>query len=86
MGVPKSEITGWVFTNRIHFYQLWKELKGDRVYVSTSNPDVQVQGFLSNEVLYVATYNTSFDKNPCTCTSGFDVDTYTRSPFSSFHN
>ena len=57
MGVPKSEITGWVFTNRIHFYQLWKELKGDRVYVSTSNPDVQVQGFLSNEVLYVALNN-----------------------------
>ena len=31
-------------------------------------------------------YNTSFDKNPCTCTSGFDVDTYTRFPFRSFHN
>lgn len=54
MGVPKNQITGWVYTNRIQFYELWKAVKGKRVFVSTSNPDIQVQAFLDDKKLYVA--------------------------------
>lgn len=57
MGVPKNQITGWVYTNRIQFYELWKAVKGERVFVSTSNPDIQVQGFLDEKKLYVALNN-----------------------------
>jgi hypothetical protein len=62
MGVPKSEITGWVYTNRIHFYDIWKDVKGKRVSVSTSNPDIQVQAFTENKQLYVALNN--LDERP----------------------
>ena len=57
MGVPKNQITGWVYTNRIQFYELWKAVKGKRVFVSTSNPDIQVQAFLDDKKLYVALNN-----------------------------
>ena len=57
MGVPKNEITGWVYTDRIHFYNLWKAVNGHRVYGVSSNPDVQVQGFVSDKQLFVALNN-----------------------------
>jgi hypothetical protein len=57
MGVPKKEITGWVYTNRIHFYDLWKDVKGTRIHVSTDNPDIQVQAFTQDKNLYVALNN-----------------------------
>ena len=57
MGVPKNQITGWVYTNRIQFYELWKGVKGKRVFVSTSNPDIQVQAFLDEKKLFVALNN-----------------------------
>jgi len=57
MGVPKNQITGWVYTNRIQFYELWKAVKGKRVFVSTSNPDIQVQAFLDDKKLFVALNN-----------------------------
>jgi hypothetical protein len=57
MGVPKNQITGWLYTNRIQFYELWKAVKGERVFVSTSNPDIQVQAFLDEKKLYVALNN-----------------------------
>ena len=62
MGVPKSEISGWVYTNRIHFYDIWKDVKGKRVSVSTSNPDIQVQAFTDEKQLYVALNN--LDERP----------------------
>ena len=56
-GVPKNEITGWVYTNRIHFYSLWKDVKGKRVLIKTDNPDVQVQAFVDGKKLFVALNN-----------------------------
>ena len=53
----KKQITGWVYTNRIQFYELWKAVQGKRVFVSTSNPDIQVQAFLDEKKLYVALNN-----------------------------
>jgi len=62
MGAPLKDITGWVYTNRIHFYQLWKDVKGKRVFTSTANPDIQVQAFLDDKHLYVALNN--LDESP----------------------
>ncbi len=51
-----------MYTNRIHFYDIWKDVKGKRVSVSTSNPDIQVQAFTDEKQLYVALNN--LDERP----------------------
>ena len=67
MGVPKKDITGWVYTNRIHFYDLWKEVKGKRVFATTDNPDIQVQAFTNDKQLYVALNNFLVRPNEVFC-------------------
>jgi len=57
MGVPKNEITGWEYTDRIYFYDLWKSVEGKRVKISTSNPDIQTQAFVKGNKLYLALNN-----------------------------
>jgi len=57
MGVPIDQVNDWVFTDRIHFYSLWKSVKGMRVLAKTSNPDIQVQAFVDKNTLYVALNN-----------------------------
>jgi len=57
LGVPLDQVTGWEFTNRIYFYDLWKDLAGDRVLIKSDNRDVQVQAFMNNNKLYVALNN-----------------------------
>lgn len=49
--------TGWVYTPRIEFYELWKEVKGKRVKIQTDNPDIQVQAFVDGTKLFVALNN-----------------------------
>ncbi|WP_152285922.1 carbohydrate-binding protein [Flavicella marina] len=49
--------TGWVYTSKIHFYELWKEFKGKRVFVNSDNPDIQAQAFVEGNKLYVALNN-----------------------------
>lgn len=49
--------TGWVYTPRIEFYELWKEVKGKRVEIQTDNPDIQVQAFVDGTKLFVALNN-----------------------------
>ena len=56
-GVPLDQVTGWEFTNRIYFYDLWKDLAGDRVLIRSDNSDVQVQAFVDSNKLYVALNN-----------------------------
>ncbi|WP_010178319.1 hypothetical protein [Aquimarina agarilytica] len=58
----KPLLSDWKFTARIHFYDLWKEVKGKRVDIESSNPDIQTQAFLNNKTLYVALSNID-DKN-----------------------
>lgn len=48
---------GWNFTPRIHFYDMWKEVKGKRVDINTDNPDIQVQAFVNSNKVYVALNN-----------------------------
>ena len=51
IGQPIDENTVWIYTDRIYFYELWKEIEGDRFLINSNNPDVQVQGFKQNENL-----------------------------------
>lgn len=48
---------GYEYTPRIYFYELWKDVKGKRASITTDNPDVQAQAFVSNNKLYVALNN-----------------------------
>ncbi|TRX48004.1 carbohydrate-binding protein [Fulvivirga sp. M361] len=49
--------TGWVFTPRINFYELWKDVKGRRVLANSNNPDIQIQAFVDGNKLFVAINN-----------------------------
>lgn len=50
---------GWEYTPRIHFYELWKDVKGQRVFIKSDNPDIQTHAFLDKATnkLYVALSN-----------------------------
>ena len=56
-GVHFDQITGWEYTNRIHFYELWKDVAGDRVLIRSGNKDVLAQAFANNDKLYMAFNN-----------------------------
>lgn len=47
----------WTYNDKIHFFDLWKDVKGERVDFSTNNPDIQVQAFRDDKLLYVAIDN-----------------------------
>ena len=48
---------GWRYSPRIHFYELWKDVKGKRVLIKSDNPDVQTQAFVDGNKLFVALSN-----------------------------
>lgn len=56
-GVPLNQVTSWEYTDRIYFYELWKNVSGDRIKLKSSNPDVQLQAFKDGNKLYVALNN-----------------------------
>jgi hypothetical protein len=45
------------YTWRINFFELWKDVKGDRGLIETSDPDVQAQLFVDGSTAYVAINN-----------------------------
>ncbi|WP_281989520.1 T9SS type A sorting domain-containing protein [Aquimarina aggregata] len=47
----------WSYTAKIDFYKLWSDVKGKRILVNSSNPDVQIQGFATDKKVYVALNN-----------------------------
>ena len=53
----KPILDDWVYTTRINFYDLWKEVKGKRVAIESNNPDIQTQAFADGKKLYVALSN-----------------------------
>ena len=42
---------------RKYFFELWKNVKGDRVDITSNNPDIQVQAFKDGGRLYIALDN-----------------------------
>ncbi len=45
------------YTWRIHFFDLWKDVQGERGVIKTSDPDVQAQLFIDGSTAYVAVNN-----------------------------
>jgi hypothetical protein len=63
-GVPLDQVKSWEYTDRIYFYELWKNVSGDRIELNSTNPDIQVQGFRDGNKLYVALNNLDdFDRS-----------------------
>ena len=57
IGVPLDQVTAWEYTNRIHFYDLWKDVLGHRILIRSDNRDVLAQGFINNSKLHIALNN-----------------------------
>ncbi|BAX78437.1 T9SS type A sorting domain-containing protein [Labilibaculum antarcticum] len=57
LGVPLSSTTEWVFTPRVHFFELWQDVRGKRVFVGSNNPDIQTQAFVNEDKMYLALSN-----------------------------
>lgn len=57
----RPKIEGWQYTERIKFYEIWKGVKGKRVFTKGNNPDIQTQAFVDNNKLYVALNNLAED-------------------------
>lgn len=53
----EAKPNGWEYNAKVYFYKQWSNVKGKRVYVATDNPDVQIQGFVDGNMLYVALNN-----------------------------
>jgi len=53
----ESNPTRWVYTPRVNLFRLWKDVKGNRVRVYSSNIDVQTQAFVNEKQLYVVLNN-----------------------------
>ena len=63
-GVPLDQVTSWEYTDRIYFYELWKNVSGDRIELNSTNPDIQVQGFRDGNKLFLALNNLDdFDRS-----------------------
>ena len=63
-GVPLDQVTSWEYTDRIYFYELWKNVSGNRIEFNSTNPDIQIQGFRDGNKLYVALNNLDdFDRS-----------------------
>lgn len=52
--IVNGKPTRFIWTPRVHFYQLWADVKGKRVFSASDNPDIQVQAFLIGNKAYVA--------------------------------
>mmetsp|Transcript_2568 Transcript_2568/g.8611 ORF Transcript_2568/g.8611 Transcript_2568/m.8611 type:complete len:1123 (-) Transcript_2568:414-3782(-) len=48
---------GWVYTPKILFYEMWRDVRGHRVHVHSDHPDIQVHAFVDGPKLYLALNN-----------------------------
>jgi len=52
-----NEDGSYELSQRKYFFEVWKDVKGDRVYFNSSNVDVQTQAFVSGNQLFVVLNN-----------------------------
>ena len=52
-GFPKDNNGPWAYTERIKFWELWKEVRGTRVDTISSDPDVQVDAYVDGTNAFV---------------------------------
>jgi len=50
------------YTHLVKFYEFWKDVKGERTYISSDNPDIQVNAFL-NEGKWFLIFNNLSDES-----------------------
>jgi hypothetical protein len=63
-GVPLDQVTSWEYTDRIYFYELWKNVSGDRIELNSTHPDIQIQGFRDENKLFLGLNNLDdFDRS-----------------------
>jgi len=55
----KNEENKYVYTDVVKFYDFWSDVKGDRVYISSNNPDIQVNSFYNKGKWYIVCNNLS---------------------------
>ncbi|ARV16955.1 beta-agarase [Polaribacter sp. SA4-12] len=61
--LKKKETDGsYTFTHLTKFYELWKDVEGKRIEVSSNNPDIQIHGFSKKGKIFIALNNLS-DEN-----------------------
>lgn len=54
---PVSATGEWIYTDLVRFYDLWKNVKGTRVEISSADPDIQVDAYTDGDKLYVVLNN-----------------------------
>ncbi|WP_281614818.1 T9SS type A sorting domain-containing protein [Flammeovirga sp. SubArs3] len=59
--VENGVIKEYSFTEKVMFYDLWKNVQGKRVRCSSSNPDVFVQAFVHEDKAYICLNNIATD-------------------------
>ena len=57
---PTSYTGQWVYTEMVKLYQLWSDVKGTRVDITSENLDLQVNAFVDNDKAYVIINNLNF--------------------------
>lgn len=59
----KLEDGTYAYSHLVKFYEFWKDVKGERTYVSSDNPDVQANAFVNNGKWYIIFNNLSDKSN-----------------------
>lgn len=57
--IGEPTVAGWEYTPRILFYDMWKDVKGDRASINSDNPDIQTQAFVDGNTIFIALNNLS---------------------------
>lgn len=55
-----EEGSWWVFTDMVKFYQLWSDVRGTRIAIESTDPDIQSNAFVDGDKLYVVLNNLYF--------------------------
>ncbi len=69
-----EDASTWVPSKRIMFYQLFKDVQGDRVVLTNDDPDLQARAFRDGATLYVVLNNLSLREESAALNLG-DVET-----------
>ncbi len=48
---------GWVINDKVYLFELWKDVKGDRIDIECNNPDIQAMAFKDGKKIYIALDN-----------------------------
>ncbi|MFI3289258.1 MAG: hypothetical protein SNH55_03920 [Rikenellaceae bacterium] len=53
----------WVYTDFIHFYEMWADVRGKRLDITADDLDIQTQAYVNGERVYVIANNLIPEKN-----------------------